>query len=85
MSEKDYKYLALVARKEGFMESGEPIFTLKYLLNSCAGDINYLQQYLTLWQSEDRIDWLKPLNPQNPTAEVVRFKTYITKKAPWPR
>ena len=67
------------------MESGEPTLTLGYILAATAGNLDLIKACLGQWQKEGRIEWLKPLDPMNPAAEVVRFRTYITKDVPWPR
>lgn len=85
MDSEKLHYLHFVASIERWMESGEPVLTLEYLLRACGGRLDYLKSYLDLWNSEGRIEWLKPLDPYNVTEDVVRFKTYITKDVPWPR
>ena len=69
----------LAARIERWMESGEPVLTLEYMLPAVERQFDLLRECLTLWQSEGRIEWLKPLDPMKPTEEVVRFRTYITR------
>lgn len=83
MNSKKLLYLKLVGSIERWMDSGDPVLTLKYLLDAADGDIGMVQSCLKKWQLEDRIDWLKSLNMAKPNEEVVRFKKYIKKDIDW--
>lgn len=83
MNRKEVKYLTLVSYIENWMESGEPVLTLEFLLAACGGDLNYLQECLAVWQAEGRIAWLKPLDLATPSIDIVRFKTFISKDIAW--
>jgi hypothetical protein len=83
MTPKDTLKRYLTARIERFMESGEPVLNLEYLSPAVEGQIDFLEECLCIWQSEGRIEWLKPIDLSNPKADIVRFKTYINKDVPW--
>lgn len=75
----------LAAAIERFMESGEPESNLRYLSAASEGQTDLLEECLSLWHNEGRIDWLKAIDPSNLDDPIVRFKTYITKNVPWQR
>lgn len=83
MDKEQYRYLEFVSYIEKWMDSGDPVMTLDYLLSACGNDIEYLKTNLEKWQLEGRIDWLKPLNTNKSSDNVVRFKSYISKNIVW--
>lgn len=85
MEKEQLIYLKLVGSIERWMESGEPVLSLGYLLAACENREDFLNDNLKRWDSEGRIEWLKPLNTKNLTEDVVRFKTYISVDLPWRR
>lgn len=78
-----YKYLKLVGSIEKWMESGEPILNLKFMLDAVDNDISFLTDYLNKWNENGKIEWMHSLDPNEPLKPVVRFSHYISKHVPW--
>lgn len=73
-----------MGRMERALDDGGHIFAKKFILRCVNGDLNTAKECLQQWASEGKLEILKPLEQANDDDQVVKMKSYIEGKSPWP-
>lgn len=74
----------LVGRIERALDDGGHVFTKKFILGCVNGDLDTATACLQQWESEGKLEILKPLDEAGGDEPVVKMKSYIEGKSPWP-
>jgi hypothetical protein len=74
----------LIAGIERCLDSAMSRIEKKTILVYCKNDLSGTMACLNQWESEGKLEVLKPLDEAADDEAVVRMKTYIEGKSPWP-
>jgi hypothetical protein len=66
------------------MDSVLDTFSKSDILSYCQHDLETASECLQQWESEGKLEILKPLDQAGDDEPVVKMKTYIEGKSPWP-
>ncbi len=74
----------LITTIDRCLDEGENRFPKAVLLKFGGGNEKLLIDALKQWESEGKLEILKPLETADEGDEVIRMKSYIEGKSPWP-
>ena len=74
----------LITTIDRCLDEGENRFSKRALLKFSGENEKLLIEALEQWESEGKLEILKPLETADEGDAVIRMKSYIKRKSPWP-